>query len=650
MSRLPFTALSVVLGTAAVAGLGGLLQTAWWAAAIVLAAAAVLALALNDRVRPYALAALFALLCLLGVAIGVRAVGLRIPILAGLVIALAVFAAAAATFLSRVGGVAPRRALAAGVALSVLWVLLVPLAVSTAEGERQKEAVPVGSMIDVFLVLEAPAGAARPDIPVDGLLTGYDIRYSVGFREGAGVRWATIASDDESLARRAAAGEVPGQARAGALAPRPGADAVMLLVPHPTDVAFDRPQRLPVLDEADPAERLERWRSVKRAAVDGRVTTRVVVRNRRLRHRLRWRQVAPLVIAARDMGGRTLTGEAGRLATVGDDQLRLFALAQRHRPLLLFDSGETDPRPLSIESVFAGGGARLCEEGDDEADCRVVTDPKQLLNGGDRNLLIERPPDARELARHEARAVVSAGSAERDLGEDTAMYVHTARDAAGGRIYLDYWWYLPFNPAHAGAGAFCGPGLYISGYLCFDHDSDFEGLTVVLGADERPIAVHYAQHEAVVAYDWDELSAGWRSLDLGEPLRRIARSGERPLAFSARGTHATYPHRCARSCEQVAENLAEQPHDGSLPWIGSVIGQCGDGACLRLLPVRSGGTAPALWNAFDGRWGRRRCLWGVYCETASAPEAPGRQDRYAAPWDAHGSADFAGRSYRETGD
>ena len=31
------------------------------------------------------------------------------------------------------------------------------------------------------------------------------------------------------------------------------------------------------------------------------------------------------------------------------------------------------------------------------------------------------------------------------------------------RIYLDYWWYLPDNPANTAQGAMCGAGLVIAG-------------------------------------------------------------------------------------------------------------------------------------------------------------------------------------------
>ncbi len=49
---------------------------------------------------------------------------------------------------------------------------------------------------------------------------------------------------------------------------------------------------------------------------------------------------------------------AFRLAlTTSDDD---YLLAQLYRPILLFDSKEPVPRPLSIEALLHGGKIRLC--------------------------------------------------------------------------------------------------------------------------------------------------------------------------------------------------------------------------------------------------------------------------------------------------
>ena len=70
----------------------------------------------------------------------------------------------------------------------------------------------------------------------------------------------------------------------------------------------------------------------------------------------------------------------------------------------------------------------------------------------------------------------------------STIYVRPVRREVNGRqfLYLDYWWYLPDNPARAGKGAFCGAGLVIPGVSCFDHQSDWEGITVKLDTTEVP--------------------------------------------------------------------------------------------------------------------------------------------------------------------
>jgi hypothetical protein len=52
---------------------------------------------------------------------------------------------------------------------------------------------------------------------------------------------------------------------------------------------------------------------------------------------------------------------------------------------------------------------------------------------------------------------------------------------------------------------------------------------------------------------------------------------------------------------------------------------------VAMLPTTSGGSAPALWNAFEGPWGQRNCFLRYYCDSTSPPAAPGQQARYEDP-------------------
>jgi hypothetical protein len=229
----------------------------------------------------------------------------------------------------------------------------------------------------------------------------------------------------------------------------------------------------------------------------------------------------------------------------------------------------------------------------------------------------------------------------------SAMYVHPVSREVNGRslLYLDYWWYLPDNPARAGSGAFCGAGLVIPGISCFNHQSDWEGVTVVVDRTERggrrvhpePRWVHYAEHAGVVSYVWGELRAHWRAAPFERYVAGIGDAAERPLVFVSSGTHASYPTPCPgplrrEPCRQIANKAEEGDADGELPWLGNVASRCGPGlSCLGLLPTLAGGTAAALWNAFEGPWGRRHCVLKYYCDSSDPPKAPGKQGRYGLP-------------------
>ena len=215
-----------------------------------------------------------------------------------------------------------------------------------------------------------------------------------------------------------------------------------------------------------------------------------------------------------------------------------------------------------------------------------------------------------------------------EVRTDSTIYVNVTRsgNAHGNAVYLDYWWYFPHNPTGAGGGAFCGAGFVIAGITCHDHQSDWEGVTVVLNADsdsDSPTAVAYAQHDGVTRYSWQALEELWGRGDR-------ARFGEgidtkrRPLVFVAQGTHASYPTSCARDKCTVGgvpaipakRPFKENRHDGGQPWFGNQDERC-PSICLAALPTRRNGER-ARWNAFDGHWGSTNCALGLFCSSVSA--------------------------------
>jgi hypothetical protein len=294
------------------------------------------------------------------------------------------------------------------------------------------------------------------------------------------------------------------------------------------------------------------------------------------------------------------------------------ALAQRIRPLLLFD--EVEQRfPVDVGAVMVRGDVQACREALGADPCDPVRRPEELDLAAD------------YLAFEDVRGA-------RGGGEASAYYYRLI--ARPGRLYVDYWWFFTRNPTPVAAGVFCAPGFRLPGKTCHEHASDWEGVTVVLGpctSDSArctpgpdggrwaPIAVRYGQHEFLVSYPWATLIRLWRDVERPDPLR--------PVVFVARDSHASYPSRCRRRCTQFRSLLGrpvrEGTHDGATPWRWNGA-DCGD--CLQRLPLAGDG-APAEWNAFKGRWGDQHCLLsGAYCDATGAPRAPPQQGRYKRPW------------------
>jgi hypothetical protein len=284
----------------------------------------------------------------------------------------------------------------------------------------------------------------------------------------------------------------------------------------------------------------------------------------------------------------------------------LPAAAIEHRPILLFDTGERFRTPLDVDKMLASGDVELCPQGDGLlASCRALARASDLRNGVG-NL------------RFDTQQI-------QDAGLPTTIYAHAVPDRLHpGWTDVDYWWYLPDNPANTALGAMCGAGMVIPEITCFDHQSDWEGVTVVVDGAGNPVAVHYAAHSHVIDVPWPALQAAVRA----PALQRFARYGDltkQPLVFVARGTHAAYPVPCRLSTCNGDSAFEDNSHDGGNPW------PCTGTACVAPFPRTAAG-GNASWNAFDGRWGSAVCVAKVYCARSHAPRAPGRQGRFMRPW------------------
>jgi hypothetical protein len=306
-----------------------------------------------------------------------------------------------------------------------------------------------------------------------------------------------------------------------------------------------------------------------------------------------------------------LAVELAQLAPTAEQD---FALAAQHRPALFFDTDEGTPTTYNVDRLIESGKMKLCKGGQSQDSlCLKLTRPQQLRSEAGR---LTFDPD-------ELKAIT----------EDTTVYVnvrHTGNDVAES-IYLDYWWYFPYNPARAGDGALCGAGFNVAGMTCFDHQSDWEGVTVVVRpGNPTPVAVHYAAHKNIVRYPWSILEPAWRTARFATARQGIDIS-RRPLVFIGRGTHAAYPNLCrATSCDEPGA-FNENRHDGGRPWPGNDDAVCAS-LCLDVLPTHERGVSPAQWNGFDGYWGTPRCVAVAFCSSSKAPQSPGLQGRYNHPW------------------
>ncbi len=670
--------LIVVLVVVAGFGLWGIGDAlAWWIAVLVGAVVALLTL----PPRPWDLlgGVLLGVLTLAGVNVIAHLLHVsKLSILAGLGIAVFVVALTIFLFLWLKGWKWPVAA-GAAVVLALIGILGAPVLVGVLTASRDsvpKSSEAVASKLDLLIVTDGSRHPLPGDVPPDPGLEDFDVTYSVGYAAGEAVRWTLVDGDSraEALSAAAQGDRLPSAGKPG---PPPGkADTSLVLFVDGTPPVLEAGVDLP--DLPGQGGEVARWKQIaERAAPAG--TPVFALLQTASRPRLRaWRRFSPAgrAVSVQGLASRTATDAAFRLTVGAESAETDLALAKAYQPILLFDKEETVPWVLSISDLFAEKRVELCDDKPiGGTECEVVVHPRELENGAT-HLRIDPPNPAKVKilalrARRSASAaapqeVTGAGAVPEGTpppgtapaaeetaggrlpGTGSAIYVHPVPVNRDGRrlLYLDYWWYLADNPAGVGRGALCGFGFVIAGVTCQNHQSDWEGITVVVdrtGPEPRPIAVQYAQHSSVIRYDWGALRRYWdrdeRSRQLTE---KVPGAGTRPLAYVAMGTHSSYPFHCG-GCNQVAHaERGEGPHRGGTGWVGNTSGACGEVSCLQLLPTHSRGRKPALWSAYDGPWGERHCDLTYYCDSGNPPSAPGQQPRYQHPAQFDGTGDEQG--------
>ena len=173
------------------------------------------------------------------------------------------------------------------------------------------------------------------------------------------------------------------------------------------------------------------------------------------------------------------------------------------------------------------------------------------------------------------------------------VYGHAAR-GSDGRVWLAYWFFYLANDPRL-LGRWLPAGV---------HEGDWEMIQLRLDpAGAVPNLALYAQHHHVGARRW-------------EAVERDG-SGDRPVIYVARGSHACY-------------------FDAGTHWTG-VWFERADGYGRRLAPpleVIADDEATSNWARWPGHWGTTEARTGVLARlglAAASPRGPGHQRQWRDP-------------------
>jgi hypothetical protein len=255
------------------------------------------------------------------------------------------------------------------------------------------------------------------------------------------------------------------------------------------------------------------------------------------------------------------------------------------RPLAL-DDADQDGLPDTLEAALA---ARFAPA--------VILDPQEANRPASIAWLLSRIGGLGHLGsdRGSFPPEVRAGSAD---PQDWVTYVHVY-PRTDGRINVQYWFFYTYN----------------EGPLFFDHDSDWEHITVEVEPNGVPRGVYFAQHgnnNPGVYRPWSEVRK------IGD--KTGATIGEHPLVLSARGTHASYADQASLAWFEHASGCAAADRCTDQlwrTWLGGGLVNIGE----RAAPL---GAPEAL--AYGGRWGSP----GRFLRSRSAPPGPLHQHGFSS--------------------
>jgi hypothetical protein len=165
--------------------------------------------------------------------------------------------------------------------------------------------------------------------------------------------------------------------------------------------------------------------------------------------------------------------------------------------------------------------------------------------------------------------------ASAEAAHDAAPTVYGAVFRAQDRVALEYWLFYPaniFSPTDP-AGAFW-----------LSHEGDWEAVTVVLDANERPLLAGLSEHCGGVRRDWS----------------RVPRRGTRPVVHVALGSHANYFTNGAKVLDRRC--WPKEARAVFLAYAVPLLDHVAQGRTVDPAVVRVGASSPS-WMAFQGTWG-----------------------------------------------
>jgi hypothetical protein len=295
-------------------------------------------------------------------------------------------------------------------------------------------------------------------------------------------------------------------------------------------------------------------------------------------------------LATTAAAGLTVTGTAPAAAASAP------AAVTRYAPFVYLSRGE-QYNPMDAGAFVAQSSLSWAHDNcpDDSVAGRTEVNAARLGNGGyhhriadslcvdhgaqHRSNELTRPRQGGKGGVPEAEGFFLNFPNEQRAGQGTAAPVYYEYSP---RRYVTYWFFYAFNDAPPPTNV-------------FDHEGDWERISVQLDSHDKPVTVAYYQHDGYCTVPWSQ----------------AGRHRGHPLAFSAKGTHATYPRAGSFA---IADGLATDTTNRGDGWatyqnvdnartqgwfgFGGAWGEVGEGSDSTgpLGPSRFKGAAPSDWS------------------------------------------------------